>query len=577
MKGLSSGAEGTIIGEPSSLPRMIWGLDPNDAVPNSHVPPSQTQQSRAVSIKPPANSFKARYSAHQGSASSVSTPATFGSLHVGPRFGNAVNYSSFEQVQAGREFSRSMPTALEARREHDHRSNLHRLSRGGPELGLNASVHEEPMRLEHRYEHNLHGDSIVDCSHLTLGTPHTMDRVFELLPVEEIPADQHPSDSGSQDGIHRQHPYRPGSRNGHPTNLFDLLSSPVPLRDHASNVYPRVAPGARTRSIAQEFTPSYLPTPPSSTSPQWSSAFSPLGGGRSLSTGSSRPGSTCDLSSDVAMKPQAHTTNDQLSEELRRFVFENMSPVSSANAIEALQAARLGTRHTSAARSMFLTSHNTLSSFESPAHPPGLPIPQHILLSKTTLEPFGLLSAQEFSPKSGSPSASPYTRSTLSNPRSIPLSRLRQRRGAINLATVPEEDSAEPYVHDGKLAPPSHPPLRLFLRTPSPSDDGLHAQSMEDKTMYGDDSKLGHARVKLPYSASARMGSTQNAYFTSQNTTPQNSPKKKRLQRRKRPVRPMEPEKPGFPLVSEGTVSFGSSDSSATQDMVKEERLSFPK
>ena len=563
IKGLLSGAEGTIIGEPSSLPRMIWGLDPNDAVPNSHVPQTQTQQSRTVSIKPLSVNFKTRYNAHQG-AFSVSTPATSGSLHVGPRFGNAdKNYNSFEQVKTGREFS-SMPAVLEARREEEPRCNSRRMARRGPDLGLHASVHEEPIGIEHRYEHNILGDGIMDCSHLlSLGPPNTIDTVLELLPPEETPH-QRPSEGRNQDETHMQYSYEQSSRNGHPSHVFDLLSSPVALRDRPFNAYPRVVSGARPRLIAQDYTPNYLPTPPNSTSPQWTSAFSPLRNGRSHTTGSSQ--SIGDISS-VVRRSQARTTNDELSEELRRFVFENMTPVGSANGIDAPQFAR--TSHTSA-RSMYMTARNALVSSESPSHPPGLPIPQHILLSKA-LEPFNPLSAQESSPKSTSPSASPYTRSTLSNPRSIPLSRLRQKRGAVKLATVPEEDSAESHVHDGRLAPPSLPPLRLLLRTPSPLDDRLHAQSMEDKTTFGDDLKLRQARVKLPHSANTRTDGAQGGYFdSSQNTIPQNSPKKKRLQRKKRPVRPVELEKSGFPLISEGTVSFGSSNSSATQDIRKE-------
>ena len=558
INGLPSGAEGTIIGEPSSLPRMIWGLDPNDAVPAFHVP--QSQPSRAVSIKSPANSFKTRYGIQQGPASTASTPAAFGSAHVGPRFGNQeMNYNLFEQVQGGREFSRSTPTTLDARRGEDPR-NLRRMTRGGLDLGLNATVHEEPIRIENRYEHD---DGVVDYSYLHTGMmapSDAVDRGFELLPVQNDQG-QRPSNI-QQEEIQRQHPHGSGSRKGHPSNLIELLSSPVNLLDHASHSYSRATPST-PRLSTQGFTPSFLPTPPSSSSPQWSSVFSPLRNTRS-STASFSHGSS-DHSHDVVMRQRKNTANDELSDELRRFVFENMSPISSANAIDSLRAFPISQ---TSATNVFLTGHNGEVSSESPAHPPGLPIPQHILLSKA-LEPFDPLSAQRStSPKSSPPSSGSYTRSTLSNPRSIPLSRLRQKRSAIKLATVPEEDSAESPVHDGRLAPPTQTSLRVFLRTPSPLDGRLHAQSMEEKATVGEDLKLGHARVKLPHS----KGSAQCANLgPSQSTTLQGSPKKKRLQRRKRHLRLAESGKPGFPLVAEGTVWFGPSTSSATQDVRKEE------
>ena len=564
IKGLPSGAEGTIIGEPSSLPRMIWGLDPNDAVSTSHVP--QPQQSRPASTKLPASNLKSRYSAHQGSASFVK-PATFSSPHVGPRFSNSdVNYNPFEQPQSGKVFSRPVSTAPEAHREEGPRSNERKTIRGEPAPGIDLSVHEDPMRHERRYEHGVRDNDIMKCSHLlgNLAAPNTVDRFLELLPVEETQHQRQP-DNRTQEETYREHSYRSGSRKGHQSNLIDLLASPVSLFDHAPNVYSRVASGT-PRLSTQEFIPSYLPTPPSSTSPQWSSVFSPMRGSRGLSAGFSSYSSN-DHSSGIAMRKQTNTTNNELSEELRRFVFENMSPISSANTLDALQASR--TSH-ACVTNVCLQARNAPSGSESPAHPPGLPIPQHILLSKA-LEPFDPLSAHAPSPRSAiSPSTSPYARSTLANPRSIPLSRLRQKRGAIKLATVPEEDSADSYVHDGRLAPLMHSPFRLFLRTPSPLDDRLHAQSMEEKTTPGDDLKLRQARVKLPHGANTHAGSTQGGYFDlCQNATLQDSPKKKRLQRRKRPVKLAENGKTGFPLVSEGTVSFGSCTSSVPQDVRK--------
>lgn len=540
---------------------MIWGLDPNDAVPTSH--PPQSQPSRAVSIKPPGN-FKARY----GTQGSASTPAILGSSHVGPRFGNQdTNYNSFEQIQGGGNLSRSTQTTFDARREEDLRNNFRRLgvTRGAPDPGLNVTVCEEPIRFENRYDHILHGDGIMGYSHLhpaRMGSSDIVDRGFELLPAEKELQHQRPSDIRNQEVIPKKQFSYSSSRKGHPSNLIELLSSPVNLLDRASYAYSRTAPGT-PRSSAQGFTSSFLPTPPSSSSPQWSSVFSPLRNHRS-SVANFSSHSSSDPMSDVVMRQHKNTTNDELSDELRRFVFENMSPISSANAIDAFQAFPK-----TSAMNVFLTACGGESSSGSPTHPPGLPIPQHILLSEA-LEPFDPLSGQgSTSPKPAPPSPGHYTRSTLSNPRSIPLSRLRQKRGAIKLATVPEEDSSETHVHDGRLAPPAHTTsLPVILRTPSPLDGLLHAQSMEEKTTLGEDVKLGHVRVKLPHA----KGSAQCANLgPMQNTTPQGSPKKKRLQRRKRPVKTVESRKPGFSLVAEGTVWFGPSTSTVSQNVRKEE------
>ncbi|KAF8497636.1 hypothetical protein JB92DRAFT_2834397 [Gautieria morchelliformis] len=559
-----SGAEGTIIGEPSSLPRMIWGLDPNDAV-TSHVP--QPQPSRVVSIKTPAGNFKSRPGNHQGPPSSVSTSAIFSSPHVGPRFGNPdMNCNSSGQPQIGGDFSISMPTALEARREEDPRSTLRRTTRGDPDLGLDLTVLEEPLRLEPRFERSLHDDSIIDYPHPhRVGASNAMDRGFRLLSDEKDPQHQRPPGNRKQEEIYRHHSYASGSRKGHPSNLIELLSSPVNLLDRASNKYSRVAAGT-PRLSAQGFPPSFLPTPPNSSSPQWTSVFSPVRNNGLSTAGFSHVSS--NISAGIVMRQRTNTTNDELSDELRRFVFENMPPVSSANAqIDAFQASRMSP--TSAAN-VFLAAHNALRSSKNPTHPPGLPTPQHILLSKALepSDPFSESADGSSSPKSAPPSGSsgPYTRSTLSNPRSIPLSRLRQKRGAIKLPTVPEEDSAEPQLHDMKLAPPAPTP-RLLLRTPSPLDGRLHAQSMEEKATFGEDIKQGQARVKLPHSAKGSGSAQRTNLDSSQNAPPQSSPKQRRLQRRKRPTKLVDAGKPGFPLASEGTVSFGSSTSHATQDV----------
>jgi hypothetical protein len=567
MKSHPSGAEGTIIGEPSSLPRMIWGLDPNDTI-TSHVPQPQPQPSRTVSTKTPASSFKSCYGNHQRPASSASTSAIFSSPHVGPRFGNPdMNCNSSKQLQVGGDFSISMPAALEAHREEDPRSTLHRTTRGDPDLGLDLTVLEEPLRLEPRFEHSLRDDSTLGYSHLhRVGASNAIDRGFRLLSDEKDLQHQRLPENRKQEEIYRHHSYASGSRKGHSSNLIGLLSSPLNLLDRASNKYSRVASGT-PRLSAQGFSPNLLPTPPNSSSPQWSSVFSPVRNNGLSTTGFSHISS--DISAGIVMRQRTGMTNDELSDELRRFVFENIPPVSSASnaQIDAFQASRMSP--TSAAN-VFLAAHNAFRSSENPARPPKLPTPQHILISKA-LEPFDPFSKSadgSTSPKSVPPAGTlgPYTRSTLSNPRSIPLSRLRQKRGAVKLPTVPEEDSAEPQLHDARLASPAPSP-RLFLRTPSPLDDRLHAQSMEEKATFGEDSKQGQARVKLPHNTKGTASTQCKNLDPSQNAPQQSSPKQKRLQRRRKPTKPVDDGKPGFPLASGGTVSFGSSTLHATRDV----------
>ncbi|KAF8578705.1 hypothetical protein K439DRAFT_1621105 [Ramaria rubella] len=544
-----SGAEGTIIGEPSSLPRMIWGLDPNDVVSTSHF--SQPQQPRPMPIKCPGGDLQLRYGGVQGLNPTASIPSTLTPLNVGPRFGHSdTDCSFFEDSHAGFLPSNSVH-AFGPRREGTVNNGIHGMARSSTGLGLHAK--EEISRSKSRSERERRDEAIMEPSRIhRMHTANSVDRDVGMPPVESealFSAEAQTAEKSYRRPIH-------ALRREHPSNLIELqlLSSPVRLLDsvhsHIASVTPRIS--------APEFKPNYLPTPPNSSSPQWCSLLSPLRSNHPPLQSSSHDN---DFSLSVGTRHQPDTTIDELSDELRRFVFENMSPTNSLvnNSHDSqIPLVRLDAP---------LTARNALPFPVTPAHPPGLPIPQHILLSKA-LEPFDPLSTNDTSSPAAVPfSAAPYTRSTLLNPRSVPLSRLRQKRGTIKLATVPEEDTSEPHVHDGRLAPKIYAAPRLSFRTPSPLDNTLHAQSMEDKTTFGEEFKLAKVRVKLPHGSRSHTDSVQSQRPNGElghSRAPEGSPKKRRLQRRKRPLK-VEADELGFPLVSESNVSFHSGSLSAAQ------------
>ena len=527
---LLSGAEGTIIGEPSSLPRMIWGLDPNDNLPTSHL--SNSQQTRVVPIQRPAD--KSRHGSSQVPVSPAVLPPLVPKLGL-----TGLNYQSFEEIQNGQKLSVSVPAAPEIGSEHSFDGTWRGMTRVG--AGLGFSVSEEELKLGTRYNAAMRVAGTMDPSQLyRLQTPNVMDEGVELLSVEEEPVPQRQLQAQSQEEKYRFVARGMGSR-GLPSNLIDLLSNPVKLSIQANNVNP--FPSAALRFSSADSTTGRLLTPPNSSSPQWSSVFSPLQRKPLLPT--NPPFGSSGSSANSKPHPRMGTTNDELSQELRRFVFENIATSNSADAADYL---RIPTAlHTRSA-----------SAFSSPIHPPGIPVPHHILLSQAP-DPFFTLPTQRVFPQMSAPYVTgPYTRSTLSNPRSIPLSRLHQKRGAVKLATVPEEDPAENYVHDSKL----YAPHRVSLRTPSPLLNGLQPQSVDMKAAFEAEelTNVGKARVKLPHPVKCRGADATGPVDSVQSRPLQGSPKKKRPQRRRKSgvSKLAETAKGGFPLGNEGPVSFGS-------------------
>ena len=92
---------------------------------------------------------------------------------------------------------------------------------------------------------------------------------------------------------------------------------------------------------------------------------------------------------------------------------------------------------------------------------------------------------------------STYTQSTLLNLHSIPQLLIYQKCSAIKLATGPELDSIEAYVHDNRLRVPHFFPLCI----PSLLPDRLQPQSVDIKAAFvtGDFTQIERLCLKLPH------------------------------------------------------------------------------
>ncbi|KAF7306083.1 hypothetical protein HMN09_00763400 [Mycena chlorophos] len=180
-----------------------------------------------------------------------------------------------------------------------------------------------------------------------------------------------------------------------------------------------------------------LPTPPSSSSPQWTpqqhyvDPFPPL-----------------DLSTLVPPPPQLQTqSNFDLSQELRKFVFERIQNRDVSDDARLL-APRI---------SQFPKSASVDASPSQPGPPPNSPLPPLPSYATRGRSHFGIEPPSPTSPEFIAPptlrqSSTAASNSNKHQPRSVPFARLLQRR----LSAVPEEETA----YEMHSPPPSPPPAQ---------------------------------------------------------------------------------------------------------------------
>lgn len=182
---------------------------------------------------------------------------------------------------------------------------------------------------------------------------------------------------------------------------------------------------------------------------------------------------------------------------------------------------------------------STASPSAYPANPPGLPIPLHIFATKKTSDKAHMTKS---STTVTTDPALPYQRHNLANPRSIPLSRLRQKN-AIKLPTVPEEGDPEGRRYDVKLPGNVKKTTHSLLSAPQPTDDRLQARTMDDERslIEGKSEKL---RVKLPAVPVFQAESDASM-------SPEEDALKKKFLKKRRPSKIAEEHKVSLVRVSE--------------------------
>lgn len=516
-----SGAEGTIIEEPDSLPRMIWGLGPDgnattDSRSNSHnMQPTHSQRITPQSLtSKPAKSLYSRPADKQKRSQPIETAHRSPLLPRNETNINVHGLFPLEQVS-------DLPYPC-----GDDAIVLENLLQG---------YHAKPWET---------GSDRKDYL-LSLGEQEPL-HLQSLLPTP--PIDTHPSVlQGFAGGLNSHNNLSSISAKA-PVSAMKLSSRPA-----AGSALPQIfieprsperSHAPRQRQSAIEIAQQYrrqqmqkqsntLPTPPSSSSPLWSSAFSPYQG--------SLPSPTTYSSPQFTEKALASIRNQAMgvadaNQELRRQVYEQLHGTDLSDALA--PSIQIG----SVSRAQPYSSPGTLSNTSPTETLRDLVARRDALLASVTSSPprprpppntpRGSISAKGQATRPGQPyfarppssPISPEARNrslSAQQPRSIPLARLIQRR----LSAVPEEDSASALP--AFSSPPSentlrtrhhsvdtprkvymapqyshHPQSTAEHRTPSPMHATLAAQSGAVAPALGlhlgPTSQAGPAKVRLP-------------------------------------------------------------------------------
>lgn len=511
---LFSGAEGTIIEEPDSLPRMIWGLGHDGNAPID----------RSKSMQPTHSQRKTPHTAQQ---SLTSKPVQ----------------SAYHRPADNQR--RSQPT------EPVHRSpllprnetNAHIRGLFPPEqvanlpypCGDDAIILENLLQDYHAKSWEA-GSDFKDLPGTGAQEPLYLQNLLPTPPVDTHPSILHGFGLTSPNNLGPMLAKGPGS--SMKLSSRPAAGSPLPQ----IFIEPRSS-APRQRLSAMEIAQQYhrqqlqkqsnmLPTPPSSSSPLWSSAFSPYQESMSSPTNWTSPQFTEQALAGIRNQTIGVTDANQ---ELRRQVYEQLHGTDSSDALA--PSIQIGSHSRAQTHKSSEVSSNT-----SPAETlRDLLARRDALLASVTASPprprpppntpRGSISARGQATRPGQPyfarppssPVSPEARShslSAQQPRSIPLARLIQRR----LSAVPEEESVsalpgflpshdEPTLRTrhnsvdspGKGHVPlqyTHPNSTAGRRTPSPIHAALAIQSGTVAPALGlrlgPTIQSGSAKVRLP-------------------------------------------------------------------------------
>nr|VWO97232.1 Sulfate adenylyltransferase (EC (ATP-sulfurylase) (Sulfate adenylate transferase) (SAT) [Ganoderma boninense] len=492
-----SGAEGTIIEEPDSLPRVIWGLDSDDMNGRTQVRAISTQSSAG---KPPAESSgdKGRASAKTRNKEGQRPllPQT-----AQPRGVEQSGHSTQEQQQnvtapCG---VQELPHPPEFILKHSEPIDLGRL--------LGSSVDKTPLEVV--------PDGAVSGmgwqASYSSGLP-TPELVHDLSPEMVFSQDRFKTHgltipSGSASDIHGlSNASIPATmHSGSPLESLKSSRSPILLEDLAPR-HLAYAQGSLSRTSALDISQKYrqqhlqsiLPTPPDSTSPIWSSTFSPYQGGvlspELLAAAGLSQMKSGYLTSQVIpprldssqnlLRPVPNGFGNSALGPARKATLGSLSPAALINANGQKLPPRLAAEYVRrrAMPDIFPEGFQLqnelgfqyLSPIREASHSPGMPkAPPNT--PHASVSPYALRHPDVFAinqpPFIAAPpsSTAAHELQNICLPqhiRSVPLSRLVQRR----LSTVPEEDHTS-SADTGRTAPSSG---RINAQGPTTSPSGLH-------------------------------------------------------------------------------------------------------
>ncbi|KAI0358437.1 hypothetical protein OH77DRAFT_1181878 [Trametes cingulata] len=268
-----SGAEGTIIEEPESLPRVIWGLDPDSKGnrPSQDAGPPRTTHKKAASQSDPPDRSKVKQEPVQPTVQTT-------------RAVKAPDASKASQSAMDSSAPQQRPQPPEFILKHSEPIDLGRLVGNTPEVPhytpLAGHAPRNPSR-QSPFQHQLLTPELVHEL-----SPELQAMLFaqERLRNQGLspPALGTPHDTG---GL-----LTPSWSTGSAVSLLESLKSsrsPIVLDDFAAphGSYSQdlssqmSALGLAQKYRQQQLQHGLLPTPPSSTSPIWSSTFSPYQSG----------------------------------------------------------------------------------------------------------------------------------------------------------------------------------------------------------------------------------------------------------------------------------------------------------
>ncbi|KZP17995.1 hypothetical protein FIBSPDRAFT_1046539 [Athelia psychrophila] len=429
--------QGTIIEEHEHLPRMIWGLGPDDAPPghsrtNSHNPVDTFSRSSAPKFKRPIQ--PPRFQNQDPAADYLPTP------HRTPVF---------------------LPQASHLSTDSEDRQTI---ALGGA-LGNFGTQHHQERNKQHYTLHNgnTQANNTWDALHADLGTNLSARRSF--VKDDEIALDWEMALIQQQRLKQSLIEERSILTTQAPRHLNRSATTFVPSNLTPPLSYPRifVEPRGVRPYQGQKLTPASvakhsLPTPPSSASPQWSASFSPYQSSL-YSPEMARESFKFPIHTSQQMRPALSDS----STDLRKFVYD-----------------RIGTRNSDHTPPSMSLNHRAIPSQMRPEHPritvsvapyPGPPPTSPLPPTPDAVFHHGPAAFDM------TPPLSPEIRSrsiSYQQPRSIPLSRLIQRR----LASVPEEEHNS-FIQRNRILSSSKP----FHRSVDSDIPAHHRQPKPPSTM----------------------------------------------------------------------------------------------